>query len=140
MRLTKFTDNALRVLIYAAVNSDRMTNISEIAEKCAIPRNHLTKVVHAMATRGLLETVRGKGGGIRLVRPASEITVASVVRTMEDDLKIIECFEPRCPILEVCTLKNILGEARHAFLATLEKYTIADLVDNRAQLKIAGWN
>ena len=140
MRLTKFTDNALRVLIYAAVNSDRMTNISEIAEKCAIPRNHLTKVVHAMATRGLLETVRGKGGGIRLVRPASEITVASVVRTMEDDLKIIECFEPRCTILEVCTLKNILGEARHAFLATLEKYTIADLVDNRAQLKIAGWN
>ena len=139
MRLTKFTDNALRVLIFTAANSDRLTNISEITEKCDIPRNHLTKVVHTMSTKGFLETVRGKGGGIRLGRPAVKITVADVVQIMEHDMKIIECFEPRCPLAQKCKLRNVLDEARRAFLDALGKYTIADLVENRSPLKTAGW-
>lgn len=139
MRLTKFTDNALRVLIYSGANSDRMTTISEIAEKCEIPRNHLTKVVHAMSTNGLLETTRGKGGGIRLARPAEEITVADVVRIMEPDLKIIECLEPRCPLAHMCKLRDVLDEGRSAFLDALENYTIADLIHNRKPLRAAGW-
>lgn len=139
MRLTKFTDNALRVLIFTAANFDRLTNISEITEKCDIPRNHLTKVVHTMSTEGFLKTVRGKGGGIRLGRPAAEITVASVVRIMEHDLKIIECFVPRCPLSQKCKLRNVLDEARGAFLDTLGNYTIADLIDNKSSLRDAGW-
>jgi Rrf2 family nitric oxide-sensitive transcriptional repressor len=139
MRLTKFTDNALRVLIYTAANSDRLTNISEITEKCNIPRNHLTKVVHAMSTEGLLETVRGKGGGVRLGRPAAEITVANVVRTMEPDLKIIECFVPRCPLAQKCKLRSVLDEGRSAFLDALGKYTIADLIGEEKELRDAGW-
>ncbi len=139
MRLTKFTDNALRMLIYAAAHSDRLTNISEISEKCRISRNHLTKVVHKMSTQGMLVTTRGKGGGIRLARPASEITVASVVRLMEDELKIIECLVPRCPLAAMCKLKDVLDEGRSAFLKTLENYTIADLIDNQGPLKSAGW-
>ncbi len=139
MRLTKFTDNALRMLIYTAANSHRLTNISEISEKCAISRNHLTKVVHKMSKQGLLLTTRGKGGGIRLARPASEITVASVVRIMEDDLQIIECLVPRCPLASMCKLRGVLDEGRAAFLKTLEKYTVADLIDNQTPLKSAGW-
>jgi Rrf2 family nitric oxide-sensitive transcriptional repressor len=139
VQLTKFTDNALRVLIFTAANDGRLTTISEIAEKCAISRNHLTKVVHAMSTRGLLLTARGKGGGVRMVRPASEITVASVVRIMEGELKIIECHEPHCPLANMCRLKMALDEGRNAFLQTLENYTIADLIDNAGPLKSAGW-
>lgn len=139
MRLTKFTDNALRVLIYAGANSDRQTNISEIAEKCGISRNHLTKVVHTMATYGLLETTRGKGGGIRLAHPSDEITVASVVRTMEPDLKIIECFDPPCPLARLCKLRSVLDEASNAFLSVLDDYTIADLIKDKSPLRVAGW-
>jgi len=130
MRLTKFTDNALRVLIYAALHENRMTNISEISKICVIPRNHLTKVIHTMSTQDLLETTRGKGGGIRLARDASLIKVSSVVEIMEGNMKIIECFKPRCPIVNMCKLRHVLNEARSAFLATLEAYTIADLIDN----------
>lgn len=139
MRLTKFTDNALRVLIYTAANSDRLTNISEITEKCNIPRNHLTKVVHALSTNGFLETVRGKGGGVRMGRPASEISVGLIVLKMESDLKIIECFVPRCPLAKNCRLQGVLNEARQAFLDALGNYTIADLIENEAELRDAGW-
>lgn len=139
MRLTKFTDNALRVLIYTAANPDRLTNISEIMEKCSIPRNHLTKVVHALSTNGFLETVRGKGGGVRMGRPAAEISVELVVRKMESDLKIVECFVPRCPLAKKCHLKSVLNEARKAFLDALGNYTIADLIENEDELRDAGW-
>ena len=93
-----------------------------------------------MSTQGLLTTVRGKGGGIRLARPAAEITVASVVRIMEDgDLKIIECLVPLCPLATMCRLKGVLDEARNSFLETLEKHTIADLIKNERALQSAGW-
>lgn len=139
MHLTKFTDNALRVMIYTAANSDRLVTITEISEKCAISRNHLTKVVHTMSTHGLLETLRGKGGGIRLARPATKTTVADVVRIMEGDLKIIECLVPRCPLANMCQLKGVLDQGRNAFLDTLSHYSIADLIDNQKPLRSAGW-
>ena len=139
MRLTKFTDNALRVLIYTAANSDRLTNISEISEKCNIPHNHLTKVVHAMSTNGFLETMRGKGGGVRMRRPAEDISVSNVVRITESDMKIIECFVPLCPLAKICKLRSVLNEARKAFLDALGNYTIADLIENEGELRDAGW-
>lgn len=80
---------------------------------------------------GLLTTTCGKGGGVHPARLASEITVASVVKIMEDDLKIIECDVPKCPLAYMCKLRNVLGEGRSAFLDTLENYTIDDLIDNR---------
>ena len=97
-------------------------------------------VVAALAlTVGLLTTTRGKGGGIPLARLASEITVASVIKIMVDDLKIIECDVPKCPLASMCKLRNVIGEGRSAFLDTLENYTIADLIDNRKPLRAAGW-
>lgn len=135
MHLTKFTDNSLRVLIYVALHPERKVNISEIAEKCDVPRNHLVKVIHSMSTKGLLETTRGKGGGVRLSKPADEITVGEVVRQMEGNLNIIECFEPKCPIVPRCKLRGVLDEARDSFMSTLEKFTISDLIVNKSQLK-----
>jgi len=128
MRLKKFTDNAFRVLIFAANHQDRLVNITEIAETCDIPRNHLTKVIHTMSKQGLLETIRGKGGGVRLSRPAKDITVGSVVRLMEGDSDIVECFQPRCPIVPVCKLRSILNQGHNALLSSLEDHTLADIV------------
>ena len=135
MRLTKFTDNALRGLIYLALNKDRIVTITEIAEKCAIPRNHLVKVIHALANRGFIETTRGRGGGARLMEPAKEIYVGDVVRTMEGQLDVINCYEPRCPIATTCRLRKALGEASDAFLRVLDSYTIADLIKENSSLK-----
>lgn len=134
MRLTKFTDNALRSLIYLSLNTERKCNISEIAEKCAIPRNHLVKVVNRLSHKGLVETSRGKGGGVVLARPSTEITVGEVVRAMEVTLEIMECVEPVCPILPSCKLRNILNGARDIFLRELDNHTVAELTINKNQL------
>ncbi|OFX09261.1 MAG: BadM/Rrf2 family transcriptional regulator [Alphaproteobacteria bacterium RIFOXYD12_FULL_60_8] len=135
MHLTKFTDNSLRVLIFLSLEPERKVNITEIAEKCEVPRNHLIKVVHAMANRGLLETTRGKGGGVRLGRDPAEITVGEVVRVMEGNLNIVECYEPRCPIVPMCRLRGLLNGARDEFLRALDKHTIAELVENKSAMK-----
>ncbi len=129
MHLTKFTDNSLRVLIYLSANPSRRINISEIARTCAIPRNHLTKVVHAMAQKGLLETTRGKGGGVALARPAESLRIGDVIRAMEGEEEVVNCDIPVCPLGPACSLRYILREGQDAFLETLDRYTIADLID-----------
>lgn len=131
MRLTVYTDYSLRLLIYAALEPDGLVNISEVAEAYAISRNHLTKVVHQLGIAGFLETVRGKGGGLRLARPPAAIRVGDVVRCTEPDMALTPCFEPieaRCPIVPSCVLRSALQEARDAFLQVLDGYTLADLV------------
>ena len=129
MRLTKFTDNSLRVLIYVALAPDRRVNITELAKECGVPRNHLAKVIHAMAIGGLLDTKRGKGGGVMLSRPANEIIVGDVVRLMESDLPLIDCNNPPCPLLPRCKLRGILGEAQQALYGVLDDCTVEDLLD-----------
>jgi Rrf2 family nitric oxide-sensitive transcriptional repressor len=137
MRLTVHTDYALRVLIYAAVEPQPLCTIERIAAAYKISRNHLMKVVNRLAEHGFLETVRGRGGGLKLSRPADEIVVGDVVRKMEDDLTQAECFRTEqnaCAITPACGLKRALAEALEAYLDALDRYTLADITRKRTAL------
>lgn len=136
MHLTNFSDYGMRVLIYLAVN-DRPASLSRLAEAFGISRNHITKVVNRLAKGGFVVTRRGRGGGIELGAPPDEINVADVVKFTEPDFHLVECFDlarSTCVLTPVCALRNVLGEAQSNFLATLSKYTLADLVHNRRTL------
>ena len=129
MRLTVYTDYSLRLLIYAALKPDGLTTIGEVAQAYGISRNHLTKVVDQLGLAGYIETVRGKGGGLRLARAAEAIRIGDVVRHTEPDMALTPCFKPigaPCTILPACLLKGALGEARESFLQVLDGYTLAD--------------
>lgn len=131
MQLTRFTDYSLRMLIYLALNGDRLVTIAEIARSYEISQNHLMKIVHQLGSLGYLETVRGKGGGIRLARQPALINIGDVVRDTEEHMDIVECFRTEfqdCPLLPSCALKSILIDARKNFLATLDRYSLADLL------------
>jgi len=136
MKLTRFTDYSLRVLIYLGVQDNGRVTIKEISEAYSISRNHLMKVVSLLTRKGYVDARRGPGGGIALARSPSEIVIADVVRDMEDDLNIVECFceEGSCIIEPVCNLKYALGKALTAYLATLERYTLSDVIHPRAKL------
>ena len=137
MRLTTYTDFAFRTLIFVALRKEEGCTIQELAEHYGISRNHLMKVVQQLGQLGFVETTRGRGGGIRLGKPAEEIRLADVVRATEDDMDIVECFNPaedRCVISRVCRLRGILGEAMTAWMNVLDHYTLADLVDNERAL------
>lgn len=138
MRLTRYTDYALRTLIYVGLNEPRQSSIAEIARAYGISENHLTKVVHQLGRLGFVRTTRGRGGGLRLARPAAEIGVGAVVRLTEEDLALVECFgSGNCVITAPCRLRGVLGEALAAFLAVLDRYTLADLLDGGSGLGIA---
>jgi len=133
MQLTLFTDYSLRVLIYLGAHPERLCTISEIAESYRISENHLMKVVNRLSSVGYIDTVRGKGGGMRLARAANLINIGAVVRDMEDRFDIVECFNSElqhCPLLPACALKAILHEAHRNFLATLDRHTIQDILGN----------
>lgn len=133
MRLTQWTDYALRVLMYCAACHGRAqpVTISEVAEKHGISRSHLTKIVQQLAALGLLDTTRGRGGGMRLMRPAEQINLGAVVRATEGDFELVECFNAElntCRLSSHCHLKNVLGRAMQGYLAVLDGVTLADLV------------
>ena len=130
MRLTYLTDFSLRVLMYAGSMPRRLVTIQEIARAYGISENHLMKVVHGLAQHGFIETVRGRGGGIRLSRPAPEITVGSVIRAVEDDFALVECFrtDNTCRITPVCRLRGALQQALGAYFEVLDNWTLAELV------------
>ena len=138
MRFTRYTDYALRVLMYLGLKpEDDLATIREIAESYDISENHLMKVVHRLGLNGYIVTVRGRQGGMRLAQPPSAINLGDVVRHCEDDLRIVECFDPdtnTCPIAGTCALPAILDEALTAFLAVLDRYTLADLMVPRGGL------
>ena len=137
MRLTTHTDYALRVLIYLALAQDRLATIREISERYDISRNHLMKIVRELGQAGYVETVRGKSGGIRLGQPPEDISIGAVVRDMEDNLNLVECFKPDgayCQIVPVCLLKGVLDEALDQFLEVLDRYTLADMAKPKVDL------
>lgn len=138
MQLTAHTDYALRVLIYLTVHSDKLVTIGELAEFFQISKNHLIKVVHNLGLKGFVRTVRGKGGGICLARPAQEIRVGQVVREIEGHFRIAECFDPnkqgRCAIQPHCGLTGLFGRATDAFLKVLDHAVLSDLLPAQAVL------
>jgi Rrf2 family nitric oxide-sensitive transcriptional repressor len=137
VRLTVYTDYALRMLMYLALKEDRLATIAEIAESYDISKNHLMKVAHQLGVAGYVETVRGRGGGLRLAKPISAIGLGEVVRQTEPDMAIVSCFEPvdgPCAIKPCCVLKRALKKARDAFVEVLDGYTLDDLVQPRARL------
>ena len=138
MRLTVYTDYSLRLLIYVALKPDGLVNISDVADAYGISRSHLTKVVHQLGIADFLETVRGKGGGLKLARPPAAIRVGDVVRCTEPDMALTPCFQTgdaRCPIAPGCVLRSALQEARDAFLGVLDRYTLADLAVGGPRLR-----
>jgi Rrf2 family nitric oxide-sensitive transcriptional repressor len=144
MQLTLYTDYSLRVLLYLGVNPQRMSTITDIAQSYGISRNHLVKVVHNLATQGFIHSTRGRGGGITLARPAAEINIGDVVRHTEVSFDLVECFDRErntCPIAAACILKSGLYEAQRAFMGVLDRYTLADVLENkdwlRSVLKVA---
>lgn len=133
MRLTVYSDYALRLLMFLAVRGNTLATIPQVADAYHISGNHLMKVVHQMGQAGYVETVRGRGGGMRLARPAADIVLGDVIRFAEPDMDIVPCFAPEnqeCPLRRACRLKGALERARSAFLDVLDEYTLADLTSN----------
>jgi len=130
VRLTRFSDYALRVLIYLALQPGQLTTIAEIAAAYGVSRNHLMKVVNLLTREGYVEAVRGGKGGIRLGRPAGRINVGEVIRRTEEDLVLAECFGPdnHCIITPTCRLKIVLNRALAAFLSVLDEYHLDDML------------
>jgi Rrf2 family nitric oxide-sensitive transcriptional repressor len=130
MRLTLNTDFSLRVLIHVGLSGDKLTTINDIAQNFGISKAHLMKVVSDLSQNGYLETVRGRNGGIRLMREPRHINIGQVVRDTENRLGVIGCLERRgyCPIERACVLRSALQDATQAFLAVLDAYTLADLI------------
>jgi len=130
MRLTLYTDFALRVLIQAGLNDGSLTTIKDTARSFGISKTHLMKVVNDLSQKGYLETVRGRNGGIRLMRGPQDINIGRVVRDTEDQLDVIGCLGRRgyCPIQRICVLRGVLSDATEAFLAVLDTHTLADLI------------
>jgi Rrf2 family nitric oxide-sensitive transcriptional repressor len=131
VRLTRYTDYALRVLMHLAAKPDRLSSIGEIARSYAISQNHLMKVVHDLRQQGYVAAVRGRSGGIRLGRPANEIVIGEVVRHTEEGFDLVDCGS--CLIARACGLTGVLAEALRAFMAVLDRHTLADLVQDRGE-------
>lgn len=129
MRLTRYSDYAMRVMLYLAARGDRPCSISEMAAAYGISQNHLMKVMNDLGRAGYVASTRGRNGGFRLARPAAEIVVGDLLRHTEDDLDLVDC--PRCVLSRGCGLSSVLDEALMAFLAVLDRYTLADLIDRR---------
>lgn len=136
MRLTTYTDYALRTLMYLATHPDRLVTISEIAEVHGISKNHLMKVVYQLGLSGFVETVRGRNGGLRLNRAPADINIGDVVRKTETDFDMAECFDPsgnQCLYSPACALKGVLYAATTAYLDVLDSVTLEALVRNSGQ-------
>ena len=132
MRLTRYTDYALRVLTYLGAQPDRVCSIAEIARAYGVSQNHLMKVAHDLGKAGYIEGVRGRTGGIRLARPPEKINVGAVVRRMEDGFVLVDC--DTCAIAPACDLTRVLDEALAAFMTVLDRYTLADLLKRQTKL------
>ena len=124
--------------MYLALHPDRRPTIAEIAERYDVSKAHLMKVVYQLGLKGYVETIRGKGGGLRLAKRLEDITVGEIVRQTEPDMALVACFEaggPACVIAPACRLKGKLGEARAAFLKVLDDCTLAEVMGNRPALE-----
>lgn len=134
-----YTDFSLRILIYlGSKEPGTLSTVQEISSAYNISKNHLMKVAFELGKAGFIQTVRGRNGGIQLAEQPENINIGVVVRKMEDDFHLVECFDRehnRCPIAPVCGLRGVLGQALQAYLAVLDGYTLEDLLVNRQGLR-----
>ena len=139
MQLTTYTDYALRVLIYLGIQPvEKLSNIKDIANFYHISNNHLSKVVYELGKLGIVDTVRGRNGGIKLAKKPSDINIGTVIRETEKPIHLVECFDSEnnlCKISPACRLKGVLYEALQAYLNVLDRYTLEDLLINKDDLK-----
>ena len=138
MRLTFYSDYSLRLLMYVAVRHGELGTIQEVADAYGISKNHLMKVAFQLGRKGYLETVRGRGGGLRLARPPEKIGLGDVLRATEEDFTMVECFDPKsntCAISGPCRLRGVLSKALQAYFAVLDEYTLADLAGQNPVLE-----
>ena len=138
MRLTRQTNYAIRILMYCAANPGRLSRVPEIAAAYSVSELFLFKILQPLVENKLVETVRGRHGGVRLGKPADEISLFDVVRVTEESFAMAECFESdsaECPLVDSCALNAALREALGAFFAVLERHTIKDLVAARPNVR-----
>lgn len=131
LRLSQFSNYAIRILMYAALNGRQPSSLPKIARAYDISYNHLKKSATTLVRLGYLETVRGRVGGVRLAQSAADIRIGRVIRLTEGSVDLVECFDPAtntCPLMRVCQLNRALQEALAAFFAVLDSYTLADFV------------
>ena len=133
MQLNKFTDYALRILMYISQPKDVPYTIAEIAENLKVSQNHLVKIVHFMGKQGWLITTRGKGGGLRLNPEILDYRLGHIVRILQGDAQIVECNTPPCVLRSRCGLKGILDHAVEAFYHSLDQYTVAEVLNTPPQ-------
>lgn len=141
MNLSRFSDYSLRVLMYAALEDGESFMIDEVADAYGISRNHVAKVIHNLSKLCYLETHQGRGGGIRLAYPASEIRLGKLIQETENQPVIVECFSVEtnsCPISNQCRLKGLLAEATEAFYESLNRYALSDLVAGPLKKRLSG--
>ena len=138
MRLTRQTNHAIRMLMYCAVNPGKLSRVGDIAAAYSLSELFLFKILQPLVMAGLVETVRGRNGGIRLAKPAEEITLRAVVQVTEECFALAECFETGatdCPLIDSCALNAALHKALDAFLGVLGNYTIADLSSQKSVMR-----
>jgi Rrf2 family iron-responsive transcriptional regulator len=138
MRLTRQTNYAVRIMMYCAANEGRLSRIPEIASAYSVSELFLFKILQPLVENGLVQTVRGRNGGVRLAKPAAELTLFDVVRVTEENFAMAECFEndaSECPLVDSCSLNSALREALGAFFAVLARYSIEDLVKARPNVR-----
>ncbi len=136
MRLASFTDYSLRVLIYLSLKEDELSTVGEISQKYKISKNHLVKVVHNLSKMGVIDSYKGKGGGISLSTSAEKINIGKIIQELEKESYLVECFgdSGNCIISPSCKLKGALKDAEKKFYETLYQYTLADIANNKKKL------
>lgn len=137
MQITRFTDYGLRTLMYVAARSENIASVKEVSEHYGISRNHLVKVVHRLSQLGYIETTKGKGGGIKIAKGTEKLRLGELIKQLEPNMNMVECFDAKtntCRITGSCQLKHYLFEATQSFINTMNKYTLADTVQNKELL------
>jgi Rrf2 family nitric oxide-sensitive transcriptional repressor len=138
MKLTQYSDLGLRLLMYLALRNGESVTIQEVSDRFAVSKNHMVKISHQLTKAGLVESIRGRNGGVRLALPAEDINVEQALRATEDNFDLVECFSPthnRCVISGVCKLSGVLDSARAAFFDVLKQVSLAELVTNSKALE-----
>lgn len=140
MRLTQYSDLGFRLMMYLTMCNNKLVTIQEVSDRFAISKNHLVKISHQLTKVGLVESVRGRNGGVRLALPPEQINLEMVLRATEDDFDLVECFNPalnQCVISGVCKLNALFDEALEAFLGRLRRVSLAELVGNGKEIESA---